>query len=84
LSLPLPRSPLPQAGERLHLPSFTGSADALLIAHAASAASNGARPRLLAVLTANAGDAQRLLQEIPWFAANLRVRLLPDWETLPL
>jgi transcription-repair coupling factor (superfamily II helicase) len=83
LSLPLPRSPLPQAGERLHLPSFTGSADALLIAHAASAASNGARPRLLAVLTANAGDAQRLLQEIPWFAAHLRVRLLPDWETLP-
>ncbi|WP_299072439.1 transcription-repair coupling factor [Accumulibacter sp.] len=74
---------MPQAGERLHLPSFTGSADALLIAHAASAASNGARPRLLAVLTANAGDAQRLLQEIPWFAAHLRVRLLPDWETLP-
>ncbi|MBL8423306.1 MAG: transcription-repair coupling factor [Candidatus Accumulibacter phosphatis] len=83
MSLPLPRSPLPQAGERLHLPSFTGSADALLIAHAASATSNGARPRLLAVLTANAGDAQRLLQEIPWFAAHLRVRLLPDWETLP-
>ena len=83
MSLPLPRSPLPQAGERLHLPSFTGSADALLIAHAASAASNSARPRLLAVLTANAGDAQRLLQEIPWFAAHLRVRLLPDWETLP-
>ena len=83
MSLPLPRSPLPQAGERLHLPSFTGSADALLIAHAASAASNGVRPRLLAVLTANAGDAQRLLQEIPWFAAHLRVRLLPDWETLP-
>jgi len=83
LSLPLPRSPLPQAGERLHLPSFTGSADALLIAHAASAASNGVRPRLLAVLTANAGDAQRLLREIPWFAGHLRVRLLPDWETLP-
>jgi len=74
---------LPQAGERLHLPSFTGSADALLIAHAASAASNGVRPRLLAVLTANAGDAQRLLREIPWFAGHLRVRLLPDWETLP-
>jgi transcription-repair coupling factor (superfamily II helicase) len=38
---------------------------------------------MLAVLTASAGDAHRLLQEIPWFAANLRVRLLPDWETLP-
>ena len=38
---------------------------------------------MLAVLTASAGDALRLLQEIPWFAADLRVRLLPDWETLP-
>ncbi|MDR2837824.1 MAG: transcription-repair coupling factor, partial [Azonexus sp.] len=28
-------------------------------------------------------DAQRLLEEIPWFAPQLRVRLLPDWETLP-
>jgi transcription-repair coupling factor (superfamily II helicase) len=38
---------------------------------------------LLAVLTASANDAQRLLDEIPWFAPELRVRLLPDWETLP-
>ena len=30
-----------------------------------------------------AGDAQRLLEEIPWFAPQARVRLLPDWETLP-
>ncbi|WP_300455565.1 transcription-repair coupling factor [Accumulibacter sp.] len=83
MSLPLPRQPLPKSGERLHLPSFAGSGDALLIAHAASTASGGDQPRLLAVITANAGDAQRLLQEIPCFAANLRVRLLPDWETLP-
>lgn len=41
------------------------------------------RTGLLAVLTASAGDAQRLLEEIPWFAPGLRVRLLPDWETLP-
>jgi transcription-repair coupling factor (superfamily II helicase) len=38
---------------------------------------------MLTVLTASASDAHRLLQEIPWFAGNLRVRLLPDWETLP-
>ncbi len=37
----------------------------------------------MAVVTATAGDAQRLLDEIPWFAPNVRVRLLPDWETLP-
>ncbi|MDR2186738.1 MAG: transcription-repair coupling factor [Azonexus sp.] len=39
--------------------------------------------RLLAVVTATAADARRLLEEIPWFAPQLRVRLLPDWETLP-
>jgi len=39
--------------------------------------------RTLAVVTANAADAARLLEEIPWFAPELRVRLLPDWETLP-
>ncbi|MBP6708117.1 MAG: transcription-repair coupling factor, partial [Candidatus Accumulibacter sp.] len=56
--------------------------DALLIAAAASRKSGGEQ-RMLAVLTASASDAQRLLREIPWFAADLRVRLLPDWETLP-
>ncbi|NMQ04151.1 transcription-repair coupling factor [Candidatus Accumulibacter phosphatis] len=81
MSFPLPRSPLPEIGERLQYSA--GSADALLIAQAASEASTGSERRMLAVFTANAGNAQRLLQEIPWFAANLRVRLLPDWETLP-
>ena len=83
LPLPLPRMPLPEPGERRQLPPFAGSADALLLAELASQAKRGGAPRLLAVLTASAGDAQRLLNEIPWFAADLRVRLLPDWETLP-
>jgi len=74
---------LPKAGERLQLPSFCGSSDALTIARTAEAACRSSSPRLLAVLTASAGDAQRLLDEIPWFAPELRVRLLPDWETLP-
>jgi len=38
---------------------------------------------MLAVICANATDAQRLAQEIPYFAPEARVRLLPDWETLP-
>jgi transcription-repair coupling factor (superfamily II helicase) len=83
LSLPLLRSPLAQHGAKLQFPSFAGSADALLIAQAAAADRADTAPRLLAVLTASAGDAHRLLQEIPWFAPQLRVRLLPDWETLP-
>ena len=39
--------------------------------------------RALAVLCAQALDAQRLRDEIPFFAPELRVHLLPDWETLP-
>jgi transcription-repair coupling factor (superfamily II helicase) len=69
-----------KAGERTQLAPFAGSADALSIAQLA--AGHG-QHKLLAVLTATAADAQRLLDEIPWFAPDLRVRLLPDWETLP-
>ncbi|MBL8450639.1 MAG: transcription-repair coupling factor [Dechloromonas sp.] len=69
-------SPLPKPGQRLDLPALPGSADALALARLA-----GKQP--LVVVTASAGDAQRLLDEIPWFAPDLRVRLLPDWETLP-
>ena len=36
------------------------------------------------MIAANALEAQRLFEEIPFFAAKaLRVHLLPDWETLP-
>ena len=54
-----------------------GSADALFIARAASTDSP------LFILTANALDAERLREEISWFAPALRVHRLPDWETLP-
>ncbi|OZA06735.1 MAG: transcription-repair coupling factor, partial [Methylophilaceae bacterium 17-44-8] len=37
----------------------------------------------LVIVTANAFEAQRLLEEIPFFAPDLKVNLLPDWETLP-
>ncbi|MFM9834710.1 MAG: CarD family transcriptional regulator, partial [Methylophilaceae bacterium] len=37
----------------------------------------------LVVITANAFEAQRLLEEMPFFAPDLIVHLLPDWETLP-
>jgi transcription-repair coupling factor (superfamily II helicase) len=70
--------PACKAGERTQLPTFSGSSDALALAQFATCGKT-----LLAVLTASAGDAQRLLDEIPWFAPGLRVRLLPDWETLP-
>ena len=74
-----PTTALPKAGARLDLPPLAGSADALALAEIATRHPG----QLLAVVTANAADAQRLLDEIPWFAPKLRVRLLPDWETLP-
>ncbi len=79
------QSPSPVAvvkpGQRFAFDGTHGSSDALLIAryHAAARAS----APLLAVVCASAVDAQRLAQEIPFFAPEARVRLLPDWETLP-
>ena len=75
-----PRS-LPIAGTRFALARPPGSADALLLAQTAAAARN--EQRLLVVIAADALDAQRLVDEIPYFDPSLAVRPLPDWETLP-
>ncbi len=76
---------LPKSGARFILPAVHGSADAYVLAQAA--AELKAQQRMLAVVVANATDAQRLLAEIPWFGNKnqdaLRCHLLPDWETLP-
>jgi len=56
---------------------LTGSSDALALAEYA------AQHSPLVVIAANALDAQRLVEEIPFFDPKLRVHLLPDWETLP-
>ncbi|MFL6670730.1 MAG: transcription-repair coupling factor [Burkholderia ambifaria] len=63
------------------LPRPTGSADALLLARVARRELLGGR--LTAIVTADANDAQRLLDEIAFFAPQLRCALFPDWETLP-
>jgi transcription-repair coupling factor (superfamily II helicase) len=72
---------LVKPGQRFAFDGTHGASDALLIARY-SEASRGQVP-LVAVVCASAVDAQRLAQEIPWFAPSARVRLLPDWETLP-
>jgi transcription-repair coupling factor (superfamily II helicase) len=56
---------------------LAGSADALALARLAQ------EEHPIAVVSATALDAQRLVDEIYWFAPQLRVCLLPDWETLP-
>ncbi|HEX6016698.1 MAG TPA: transcription-repair coupling factor, partial [Burkholderiaceae bacterium] len=74
----LPRVP---PGKRFVLPLPPGSADALLLARMADA--RKADGALLAILTADPADAQRLADELLFFAPKLRVAVFPDWETLP-
>src|SRR5262245_41568101 len=59
-------------GARLH-----GSSDALALARLAK------EERPVVVFCALATEAQRLKEEVAWFAPRLAVLLLPDWETLP-
>ena len=68
---------LPAPGQRASTALLQGSSDAPALAALA------ARARPLLVITESAWQAQRLLAEIPFFAPQLRVHLLPDWETLP-
>jgi transcription-repair coupling factor (superfamily II helicase) len=68
-------------GKRYTLPRPPGSADALLLS--ALGQREKAAGQLLAVVTADATDAQRLIDEIAFFAPELRCALFPDWETLP-
>ena len=69
------------AGKRFALPRPPLSADALLLAQLAER--EKAAGRATAVFTADANDAQRLIDEIVFFAPTLRCALFPDWETLP-
>jgi transcription-repair coupling factor (superfamily II helicase) len=67
----------PSHGQRITVAAPQGSADALVLTRLAEQA------RPLLVITENAWHAQRLLEEIPYFAPQLKAHLLPDWETLP-
>jgi transcription-repair coupling factor (superfamily II helicase) len=68
-------------GKRFGLPRPPGSADALLLAQLAER--ERAQQGVTAIVTADAADARRLLDEIAFFAPGLRCALFPDWETLP-
>jgi transcription-repair coupling factor (superfamily II helicase) len=70
-----------QPGKRFTLPRPCGSADALLLARVAER--EKAERKITAIVTADATDAQRLIDELAFFAPDLRCVLFPDWETLP-
>jgi len=54
-----------------------GCSDALALAELAG------KTRPLVMFCARAAEAQRLRDEIAWFAPSLKICLFPDWETLP-
>ena len=68
-------------GKRFTLPRPVGSSDALLLARLGER--EKAAGRVTAIVTADAADAQRLIDEMAFFAPELRCALFPDWETLP-
>ena len=68
-------------GKRHAMPRPPGSSDALLLAQLARR--EAGHKKLTAVVTADASDALRLLNELAFFAPDLRSLLFPDWETLP-
>ena len=68
-------------GKRFAMPRPVGSADALLLAQLGTR--EKAKQQRVAIITADAVDAQRLQDEMAFFAPDLRCVLFPDWETLP-
>ena len=68
-------------GKRYTLPRPVGSADALMLAQLALREKTAGK--VTAIVTADAPDAQRLMDEMAFFAPDLRCVLFPDWETLP-
>ncbi len=76
-----PPIPAPRAGQRFTFSGLVGSSDAALIAQ--SALRYRSDFSVMVIFCAQAQEAQRLLEEIPAFAPQLKTRLLPDWEILP-
>ena len=76
-----PPIPAPRAGQRFTFSGLVGSADAALIAQTALRYRKDFS--VMVLFCAQAQEAQRLLEEIPAFAPQLKTRLLPDWEILP-
>ena len=70
--------PLPAASGKQHWGNLPGAALSLAIAEAASNAK-----RFTLLLTADSQSAERLQEELAFFAPELPVLHFPDWETLP-
>ncbi|MDN0083319.1 transcription-repair coupling factor [Crenobacter sp. SG2305] len=70
-------TPTPPQGQKTRLSPQPESLDAALLARQI------VKGTPLVIVTADAQAAQRLKAELPFFAADASIALLPDWETLP-
>ncbi len=68
---------IPRQGQRTRFPMPPGSGSALLLSRLAT------ERRPVLIVTNEAADAQRLVDELRFFSPALRIHLFPDWETLP-
>lgn len=68
-------------GKRFNLPHPPIGCDSLWLSHLAKQEKASGRPLL--IVTADAANAARLLDEMAFFEPDIRGALFPDWETLP-
>lgn len=72
---------LPLAHAVVSIKAGTGSHDAFVLAKVLEQARS--ENRLFVLVTANPADANRLAEELAWFAPQARIAHFSDWETLP-
>ena len=72
---------LPSVSQSIRFPYAANGLDSLSLASFACRLKT--TKQALVVITSSAFEAQRLIEEIPYFAPDLSLHLLPDWETLP-
>jgi transcription-repair coupling factor (superfamily II helicase) len=75
--------PIPTRGLSERVTPQASGTDSLALAELALRLKANKAKSPLVIITSNAFEAQRLLEEMPWFAPDLSVHMLPDWETLP-
>ncbi|MEO1957692.1 MAG: transcription-repair coupling factor [Methylophilaceae bacterium] len=71
----------PDIGKSTRFPYSANGLDSWSLASLACRLKTTKEP--LVVITSSAFEAQRLMEEMPFFAPGLSLHLLPDWETLP-
>ena len=72
-ALPALYHAIPEPGRKISAGPYAGSSDALALAQLARECARA--NRVVAVVTGDPHSAQRLSEEIPWFAPELRVAL---------